>query len=345
MDIRLTQFSHGAGCGCKISPKLLGDILKNNMAHPSANLLVGNSERDDAAAYLLGEDQVLLATTDFFMPVVDDAYDFGRIAAANAISDIYAMGGRPIMALAILGWPINKLDAELANRVIAGARAVAAECGITIAGGHSIDSEEPIFGLAVNGLVSAKNLQKNSTAEMGDLLILTKPLGIGIHTTAMKKATLKPEHAGVAIQIMTQLNAIGRTLGETPGVHAMTDVTGFGLAGHLLEMISPRSLSAEIDFAELPLLPGLAEYITESAVPGGTLRNFRSFGERVQGIDDEIRRAIVCDPQTSGGLLVAVAPAAVEAVRHVFKAAGMNEAMHIVGRVTEQNSGSAIIVK
>lgn len=345
MDIRLTQYSHGAGCGCKISPKLLGDILKNNMAHPSANLLVGNSDRDDAAAYLLGEDLVLLATTDFFMPVVDDAFDFGRIAAANAISDIYAMGGRPILALAILGWPINKLSPDLANRVVAGARSVAAECGITIAGGHSIDAEEPIFGLAVNGLVSAKHLQKNSTPEAGDLLILSKPLGIGIHTTAMKKSALKAEHKDVAIKVMTQLNSIGRQLGETEGVHAMTDVTGFGLAGHMLEMISPKGLSAEIDFSALPLLPGLADYIAARTVPGGTNRNFESFGGRVEGIGDEIRRAIVCDPQTSGGLLVAVAPDAMERVRGVFAAAGMADAMNVIGRVTENKHGIGIVVK
>ena len=202
MTVRLTQYSHGAGCGCKISPAVLGDILKNNMAEPSANLIVGNSDRDDAAAYLIGEGQVLLSTTDFFMPIVDDPTDFGRIAAANAISDIYAMGGRPIMALAILGWPIDKLSAEVANSVIVGAREVAAACGITIAGGHSIDAPEPIFGLSVNGLVEAKNLKRNSTPEPGDILILTKPLGIGMHTTAMKRGVLNAEHQGLAVQQM-----------------------------------------------------------------------------------------------------------------------------------------------
>jgi selenide, water dikinase len=339
MEIRLTQYSHGAGCGCKISPGLLTEILKGNMAYPSANVLVGNSERDDAAAYLIGEDQVLLSTTDFFMPVVDDPFDFGRIAAANAISDIYAMGGRPILALAILGWPINKIPAEVANQVIAGARAVCAEAGITIAGGHSIDSEEPIFGLAVNGLVTAKGLKRNSSVTAGDLLLLTKPLGIGIHTTALKKSLLKEEHRGLATDYMVKLNKIGRELGEIEGVHAMTDVTGFGLAGHLLEMITPQRLGAEIDFGKLPLLPGLADYITAGAVPGGTDRNFKSFGENLVGMDDPFRRAVVCDPQTSGGLLVAVDPAELEAVLAVFTRLSPASSANIIGKITGNNGG------
>jgi selenide, water dikinase len=333
MQIRLTQFSHGAGCGCKISPVVLSEILKGNMVFPTANVVVGNSDRDDAAAYLLDQDQVLLSTTDFFMPVVDDAFDFGRIAAANAISDIYAMGGRPILALAILGWPIAKLPVEVANQVIAGAREIAAEAGITIAGGHSIDAEEPIFGLAVNGLVSAKNLKRNSTAEAGDLLILTKPLGIGIHTTALKKSLLKKEHEGLAVQQMVTLNKIGHELAEIPGVHAITDVTGFGLAGHLLEMITPRKLAAEVEFDKLPLLPGLRDYVAEKAVPGGTQRNFDSFGERLAGAEEEYRRAVVCDPQTSGGLLVAIKPDALEDLAAVFAQAGISDKMFPIGKI------------
>lgn len=338
MTVRLTQYSHGAGCGCKISPAVLSEILKNNFAQPAANLIVGNSERDDAAAYLLGEGQVLLSTTDFFMPVVDDAKDFGRIAAANAISDIYAMGGRPIMALAILGWPIDKLPAELAGEVMRGAREVAAECGITIAGGHSIDAPEPIFGLSVNGLVEAKNLKRNSTPERGDLLILTKPLGIGMHTTAMKRGVLNAEHQGLAIAEMLKVNSIGRRLAELPAVHALTDVTGFGLAGHLLEMVKPRQLGAEVDFTALPLLPGLAGYVAAEVIPGGTQRNFDSFGAELQGVEDMYRRAVVCDPQTSGGLLIACDPAALAAIRAVFSDAGMAERLHVVGRVTEGES-------
>jgi len=349
MSIRLTQFSHGAGCGCKISPALLGDILKNNIVYPTANVIVGNSDRDDAAAYLIDNDQVLLSTTDFFMPVVDDARDFGRIAAANAISDIYAMGGRPILALAILGWPVDKLPAELANAVVAGAREVAAECGITIAGGHSIDSQEPIFGLAVNGLVSARQLKRNSTAEPGDLLVLTKPLGIGIHPTAMKKSLLKSEHEGIAVREMTMLNKIGRDLAEIPEVHALTDVTGFGLGGHLIEMVTPRNLIAEIDFARLPQLPGLADYIAAGAVPGGTQRNFKSFGDKISGIEDKLaqngveglRRAIVCDPQTSGGLLIAVSPKAYDSLVSVFEKKGMSDRLYAIGRIAKEPGRSA----
>ena len=344
MEIRLTQFSHGAGCGCKLAPGVLTDILKGNMVFPTANILVGNSDRDDAAAYLLGQDQVLLSTTDFFMPVVDDAYDFGRIAAANAISDIYAMGGRPILALAILGWPIAKLPVEIANQVIAGARAVATEAEITIAGGHSIDSEEPIFGLAVNGLVSAKNLRRNSTAEAGDILLLTKPLGIGIHSTAIKKSLLKKEHEGLAVKQMTALNKIGHALADIPGVNAMTDVTGFGLAGHLLEMITPRKLGAKVEFEKLPLLPGLEDYIAEKAVPGGSDRNFRSFGDRLRGTEDDYRRSVVCDPQTSGGLLVAVKPDSLAAVEKVFRETGGNTGFHIIGGITTENPGVMSLV-
>lgn len=343
MSVRLTQYSHGAGCGCKISPAVLGDILKNHMVAPAANLIVGNSDRDDAAAYLLGEGQVLLATTDFFMPIVDNPADFGRIAAANAISDIYAMGGRPILALAILGWPIDKLAAELAGEVMRGAREVAAACGLAIAGGHSIDAPEPIFGLAVNGLVAPANLRRNSTVEAGDILILTKPLGIGVHTTAMKRGALKAEHEGVALREMLTVNTLGYRLGELKAVHAMTDVTGFGLAGHLLEMVTPRGLGAQIEFGKLPLLPGLAEYIEQGIFPGGTKRNFDSFGARVSGIEDPVRRAIVCDPQTSGGLLIAVGESALDEVTQLFAAEGQAQRLHTIGRVIAEGSGLRVV--
>lgn len=333
MAYRLTQYSHGAGCGCKISPAVLGGILKNNFAPAAANLLVGNAERDDAAAYRIADDQVLLATTDFFMPIVDDAVEFGRIAAANAISDIYAMGGRPILALAILGWPIDKLPAELAGEVMRGAREVAADCGITIAGGHSIDAPEPIFGLAVNGLVSEKNLRRNYTVEHNDILILTKPLGIGIHTTAMKRGVLKVEHSGIAVRTMLSVNKIGARLAELDGVHAITDVTGFGLAGHLIEMVTPRAMGARIDFARLPLLPGLREYICDGVIPGGTRRNFESFGAMVSGIDDDYRRAILCDPQTSGGLLIAAAEKTLPEIQAIFSEAGLPESCHAIGQI------------
>lgn len=337
MSLRLTEFSHGAGCGCKISPAILTEILRNNRVQPAANVIVGNSDNDDAAAYLLGQNQVLLSTTDFFMPIVDDPFDFGRIAATNAISDIYAMGGRPIMALAILGWPLDKLSPDVANQVIAGARKVAADCAITIAGGHSIDSPEPIFGLAVNGLVTAQNLKKNSTVEPGDILVLTKPLGVGIHTTALKKQNLKTDHQGIATQVMTALNSVGAALADIPDVHAMTDVTGFGLAGHLLEMLKPRDLAAEVIFSRLPLLPGLADYIADINIPGGTLRNFASFGDKLSGLEDEYCRFVVCDPQTSGGLLVSAAPDALPRIKKLIEKEQAPVAMHEIGKIVTKS--------
>lgn len=333
MQIRLTQFSHGSGCGCKIAPNVLSNILKDNFATPSENLLVGNSEKDDAAAYLLDGDQILLSTTDFFMPIVDDPKDFGRIAAANAISDIYAMGGNPVLALAILGWPLDKLPAAVAGSVMQGAREVAASCAITIAGGHSIDAPEPIFGLAVNGIVTRQALRRNSTVEVGDILVLTKSLGIGVHTTAMKRGALKAEHENLAVTEMLALNSIGGKLSRLEGVHAMTDVTGFGLAGHLLEMVTPRSLSAEIEFDALPLLPGLKDYIAEGVTPGGTERNYASFGAQITGVEDACRRAIVCDPQTSGGLLIALKESAVKEVEAVFNEEGIGGRFHRIGRI------------
>lgn len=343
MEIRLTEFSHGAGCGCKISPALLTDILRNNLVESQANVLVGNSDRDDAAAYLLGEGQVLLSTTDFFTPIVDNPYDFGRIAATNAISDIYAMGGRPIMALAILGWPIDKLSAATANEVIRGARDTAAECGITIAGGHSIDIPEPVFGLSVNGLVEAKHLKRNSTVEVGDILLLTKPLGVGIYSTAMKRQKLKPEHERLVVQTMTTLNKVGFALGKLSSVHALTDVTGFGLAGHLLEMLEPRNLAAQIDFNALPLLPELQDYLAQEIFPGGTERNFKSFGHNISGIDDDYRRRIVCDPQTSGGLLIAAHSDAVDAIIHLIRENNPQGVVGVIGRITEQSSGARVL--
>ncbi|MBV6493428.1 MAG: Selenide, water dikinase [Turneriella sp.] len=342
MGTRLTTFSHGAGCGCKISPRLLEDILRDNVVAPTANVLVGNAEHDDAAAYLLGEGQVLLSTTDFFTPIVDKAYDFGRIAAANAISDIYAMGGRPILALAILGWPVDKLSTSLANEVIRGARDIAADCGITIAGGHSIDIPEPVFGLSVNGLVDTKHLKRNSTLEKGDVLLLTKPLGIGIHTTAMKQQKLKPEHEGLATQVMVHVNKVGALLGKEDAVHAITDVTGFGLAGHLLEMLTPRNLAARIDFNALPLLSGTREYLEEQIFPGGTTRNFKSFGGALEGVEDFFRRHVVCDPQTSGGLLVAVEPTKVDAVIKIIQRNDPKSPVAKIGCVTDFVGGARI---
>ncbi|MBE7440729.1 MAG: selenide, water dikinase SelD [Spirochaetales bacterium] len=306
-EVRLTQYSHGSGCGCKLAPSVLTEMLKDQWTAPDANLLVGNDTRDDAAVYDLGSGPYLLSTTDFFMPVVDDPYDFGRIAAANAISDIYAMGGRPIMALAILGWPISSLSPAVAARVLAGGRHTCKEAGIAIAGGHSIDSPEPIFGLAVSGLCERENLRRNHTGRPEDLLYLTKNLGAGILTTALKRGVLLEEHRQEVVTSMQKLNRVGEELARLPCVHAMTDVTGFGLAGHLLEMCA-QDLSAEIWPQALPRLGGIKDYIAKQCLPGGLERNYRSFGESLAAMPEELR-CLLCDPQTSGGLLIATDPA------------------------------------
>ncbi|MBV7433700.1 selenide, water dikinase SelD [Cardiobacteriaceae bacterium TAE3-ERU3] len=307
-NIRLTEYSHGAGCGCKISPKVLDTILASSIAMPDdRNLLVGNSSKDDAAAYDLGNGQVILSTTDFFMPIADDPFDFGRIAATNAISDIYAMGGTPIMAIAILGWPINTLPAEVARRVVEGGRQACADAGIALAGGHSIDSPEPIFGLAVTGQVQKSQLMQNNTATAGCKLYLTKPLGVGVLTTAQKKQLLKPEHATLARDTMCILNSIGAQAAQLEGVKAITDVTGFGLMGHLLEVCEGSGVNAVIDENAVPTLAPVRDYIAAGCIPGGTQRNFEAYGHKLAPLSDE-QCALLCDPQTSGGLLIAVEP-------------------------------------
>src|SRR5215212_5607222 len=268
-EVKLTQYSHGAGCGCKIGPAVLDEILHSNIAFPdNKKLLVGNHSKDDAAVYDLENGMALILTTDFFMPIVDDPFEFGRIASANAISDVYAMGGKPIVAIAILGWPVNILSTAIAQRVIEGSRSICKEAGIPLAGGHSIDSPEPIFGLAVTGLVPVENVKQNNLAKEGDLLFLTKPLGVGILTTAEKKGVLKEEHKGIAATQMMQLNKIGEQLGKIKGVSAMTDVTGFGLLGHLVEMAEGSGLSAVIDFENIPLISEeLKNYIHQKCIP------------------------------------------------------------------------------
>ena len=323
-DVRLTQYSHGAGCGCKLAPAVLERILAHRKAGPTtagegwAPLIVGNDARDDAAVVDLGDGRGLISTTDFFMPIVDDPETFGRIAAANAISDIYAMGGRPILAIGILGWPVDKLPPEVAGRVIDGAQAVCAQAGAHLAGGHSIDSPEPIFGLAVNGLVELDRLKRNADAQPGDVILLTKPLGVGLLTTAEKRGQLAPEHVGVAAGWMTRLNDVGATLAELDGVTAMTDVTGFGLLGHLGEVCAGSGVSAEIEAAAVPRIPGVGRYIELGAVPGGTRRNWESYGDTVvEGLSDA-GRALLCDPQTSGGLLVCVRPEALTEAQGVL---------------------------
>ena len=308
-EIKLTQYSHGAGCGCKISPAILDKILHSPIKSPAdAHLLVGNDTRDDAAVYDLGNGTALISTTDFFMPIVDDPFDFGRIASANAISDVYAMGGKPILAIAILGWPIDKMAPEIAQKVLEGARSICAEAGISLAGGHSIDCPEPIFGLAVNGIVEINHLKKNSTATAGCLLYLTKALGVGILTTAQKKGIVKAEHADVASQSMAKLNSIGEVLGKLSYVKAMTDVTGFGLLGHLVEMCEGSKLQALVEFDKVPKMDMLDSYLDQKSIPGGTNRNWTSYGHHIAELTDR-QKYILADPQTSGGLLVAIEPA------------------------------------
>jgi selenide,water dikinase len=305
-SIKLTEYSHGAGCGCKISPQVLETIVATKLdVKMDPNLLVGNSSKDDAAAYDMGNGQVVLSTTDFFMPIADDPFDFGRIAATNAISDIYAMGGKPLMAIAILGWPINVLSAEVAQQVVDGGRQACMDAGIMLAGGHSIDSPEPIFGLAVTGQVEKSKLKQNNTATPGCKLYLTKKLGVGILTTAQKQKKLKPEHEGLAVEVMCQLNTIGADVADIAGVTAMTDVTGFALMGHLIEMCEGSGVKAKINFDAIPFLEPVKDYLEMGCVPGGTLRNFDSYGHKLAPMSEE-QRNLLCDPQTSGGLLIAV---------------------------------------
>ena len=311
--IRLTQYSHGAGCGCKISPAVLEEILSAaGKASPHAQLLVGNDSKDDAAVYNLGNGQAIISTTDFFMPIVDDPFDFGQIASVNAISDIYAMGGTPLMAIAILGWPLEKLPPAVASQVIAGSRTACERAGISLAGGHSIDAPEPIFGLAVTGQVAVENLKRNDAAEPGCELFLTKPLGVGLVTTAQKRKLAEEADVKFAVDQMTTLNQIGSTLSTFPGVKAMTDITGFGLLGHLTELCEGSGVSAMIDSAAVPRLPNTDHYIAEDCTPGGTDRNFDSYGHHLSPLTDA-QQALLCDPQTSGGLLVAVAPDGLDA--------------------------------
>ena len=304
-EIKLTEFSHGAGCGCKISPKVLKEILGSSYTNLDSKLLVGHESSDDAAVYDLGDGRALISTTDFFMPIVDDPFHFGMIAGSNALSDVYAMGGRPLMAISIFGWPINALSADIGARVIDGGREICSRAGISLAGGHSIDSPEPIFGLAVSGIVEIKNLKKNIGAQPGDTLFLTKPIGIGVLSTAQKKKVVTEEDHALAVKQMCTLNDIGAKLSSINGVNAVTDVTGFGLAGHLLEVCKGSQVSAEVYFEKLPLLPNVLKYIENDCVPGGTFRNFESYGEYLSELSD-IEKSIICDPQTSGGLLVSV---------------------------------------
>lgn len=342
-QIKLTQYSHGAGCGCKISPKVLDQILKSNLEIPqNEKLIVGNHTKDDAAVYDLGNGTGLISTTDFFMPIVDDPFSFGKIASANAISDVYAMGGTPVLAIAILGWPINTIAAEVAQQVINGARTLCAEAGIALAGGHSIDSPEPIFGLAVNGLVKLSDLKQNNTATDGNLLFLTKPIGVGILTTAEKKGLLEKEHEGLAARQMMQLNKIGAKLSQLKAVKAMTDVTGFGLLGHLCEMCEGSNLNAEVYFDAVPLITNLDAYLDKKAIPGGTNRNWDSYGHKIMEISEH-KKNILCDPQTSGGLLIAIDPRGLKDFERIMKEEGLGDFIRPIGSMKKRLSGEEFI--
>ena len=332
---RLTSLSHGGGCGCKIAPGVLSEILKNSSNLPiPPELLVGIETADDAAVYLLNENQALIATTDFFMPIVDDPYDFGRIAATNAISDVYAMGGTPIMALGLVGMPINVLPLETIGAILRGGQDVCRDAGIPIAGGHTIDSVEPIYGLVVMGLIHPSRVKKNSGAQLGDVLILGKPLGVGILSAALKKEALSAEGYEQMIAVTTQLNKPGIELSKMDAVHAMTDVTGFGLLGHGLELARGSSLQMQLQLDQIPLLPGVLELAAQGMVTGASSRNWASYGAQVTlpaGIS-AANQALLSDPQTSGGLLVACAPEVADEVLACFRAQGFADA-RVVGQM------------
>ena len=342
MKVRLTKYSRGAGCGCKIAPKVLEEILKvKEIRNFYPELLVGNETRDDAAVFSIDNGRAIISTTDFFMPIVDDPYDFGAIASINAISDIYAMGGKPLMAISILGWPIDKLSSNIAAKVIEGSRSVCEKAGIPLAGGHSIDSAEPIFGLAVTGLVNQDCIKSNNTAKSGNEIYLTKPLGVGILTTAQKKNVAKKEDFQKALEQMLILNDIGMELSQCPGIMAMTDVTGFGLLGHLIEMCEASGVSAEVDYSKVPVIQGIEQYILKEAIPGGTHRNFDSYGFKVNQISYS-QKAILCDPQTSGGLLIAVDPDHKLQFLEILNKRGINS--EPIGRIIDKTEKTVRVI-
>jgi selenide, water dikinase len=347
LEPRLTSLSHGGGCGCKIAPGVLSDILRDTARLPMPpELLVGIETADDAAVYRLNDEQALIATTDFFMPIVDDPYDFGRIAATNAISDVYAMGGRPIMALALVGMPLNVLSTTTIGRILAGGESVCREAGIPIAGGHSIDSVEPIYGLVALGLVHPGRVKRNADARPGDALVLGKPLGVGVLSAALKKDSLDAAGYARMIAITTQLNTPGPELAALPGVHAMTDVTGFGLAGHALELARGAGLQVRIEWSRVPLLPGVRDFAAKGMVTGASGRNWAGYGGNVElpeafAVED---KALLCDPQTSGGLLVSCSPQAVDEVLAVFRRHGFGFAS-VIGAAGESGSPTGLQIR
>lgn len=342
--IKLTQYSKGAGCGCKIAPSVLQEILQTDDVFPTdPRLLVGHENNDDAAVLDMGDGKALISTTDFFMPVVDDPYLFGKIAATNALSDVYAMGGKPITALAILGWPIDKLPPLVAKSVIEGARFMCRMAGITLAGGHSIESQEPIFGLSVNGIAPIHSIKKNNTAQAGDLIFLTKPLGNGIITTAAKRELADDTDISTAISYMIDLNKIGYEFGKLSGIHAMTDVTGFGLAGHLIEMCEGAQLSAEINFQDVPVYPFLSKYLDQFIYPDMTTKNFSFYSSKLNSLDAK-QLFTLFDPQTSGGLLVAVDPNSVPQYLEICHAHGLaQDSLQPIGRFVSRGEKTVLV--
>ena len=336
-EVKLTRLSHGGGCGCKIAPALLREILgEAGQKLPFPDLMVGTETSDDAAVYRLNDEQAIIATTDFFMPIVDDPFDFGRIAATNALSDIYAMGGTPIMALAIVGMPIDKLSPDTIRRILQGGEAVCRDAGIPIAGGHSIDSQEPIYGLVALGIVHPDHVKKNNAARVGDVLILGKGLGIGVLAAAMKKEMLSDAGYAQMIATTTQLNRVGSELAAMPHVHALTDVTGFGLLGHLLEICRGSSLGATVHFDQVPTLSEALPLVQQGIVAGAIARNLASYGHELDFAPElaDWQRQLLADPQTSGGLLAAVAPEAADEVLARFREAGFAQAS-VIGKMKQ----------
>ena len=335
--IRLTEFSHGGGCGCKIAPAVLSEILASSGLKGALpkDLLVGTETADDAAVYRLNDTQALVATTDFFTPIVDDPYDFGRIAATNAISDVYAMGGKPILALALVGMPLEKLPTSVIRQILAGGESVCAEAGIPVAGGHSIDTLEPIYGLAAIGLVHPHRVKRNCEAHAGDALVLGKPLGVGILSAALKKGKLSEAGYRQMVEWTTKLNTPGEALGQMQEVHAVTDITGFGLAGHLLEVCRGSKLAAEVSFKELPIIAEALDWAKQGVATGASERNWKGYGAEVSMPKDaqEWQRKLISDPQTSGGLLVACAKDAVPQVLKIFSSKGFADA-RVIGKLS-----------
>ncbi|HSS28939.1 MAG TPA: selenide, water dikinase SelD [Usitatibacter sp.] len=337
MQVRLTQFSHGGGCGCKIAPGVLEQILARGApGMVPKELLVGIETSDDAAVYRINDRQAIVATTDFFMPIVDDPFDFGAIAATNAISDVYAMGGQPLFALALVGMPVNQLPLDTIRKILEGGESVCARAGIPVAGGHTIDSVEPIYGLVAIGLVDPKNVKRNSGARPGDKLILGKPLGVGILSAALKKGKLDQAGYKAMIDSTTKLNTPGTKLGTLESVHALTDVTGFGLLGHLVEIVKGSNAAARVDWKSMPLLPSSLDFAREGIATGASGRNWSGYGERIRlgGKLGDAEKALLTDPQTSGGLLVACDPSACDDVLAIFRAEGFGNAA-VVGEIIE----------